>query len=118
MKHFETNLEIEEEYPKLVRDKIPELIKKWKGRTPETRFLQEDREYEAFLFKKLIEEANELVSTNDEEHLKEEIVDVMEVLDEILKLQKISLEEIRSGQEEKREERGGFQKRILILEKV
>ncbi len=65
-----------------------------------------------------MEEANELVNADNEDHLKEEIVDVMEVLDEIMKLSGISLDEVRSGQEEKRRERGGFRKRILMLNKL
>jgi len=65
-----------------------------------------------------LEEANELVNADNEDHLKEEIVDVMEVLDEIMKLSGISLDEVRSGQEEKRRERGGFRKRILMLNKL
>jgi predicted house-cleaning noncanonical NTP pyrophosphatase (MazG superfamily) len=42
-KHFETDLKIENEYPKLVRDNIPEIVEKLKGKRVKTRILEDDK---------------------------------------------------------------------------
>ncbi len=60
--HFETNLKKENDYPKLVRDKIPEIIENNENKKVKTRILEDDREYLDFLFKKL-KRANELANT-------------------------------------------------------
>jgi len=116
--HFETNLKKENDYPKLVRDKIPEIIENNENKKVKTRILEDDREYLDFLFKKIEEEANELANTKNEKHLMEELSDVMEIIDEILKVSKLDLEKIREVQRVKNLERGGFKKRILMLEKI
>ncbi|MCQ1535566.1 phosphoribosyl-ATP pyrophosphohydrolase [Methanosarcina sp. KYL-1] len=66
-------------YDKLVRDKIPEIMKT-SNRIPECRTLDEDREYLRYLIKKLQEEALEFT----EDPCVEELADVMEVIDALL----------------------------------
>ncbi|MFA6160495.1 MAG: nucleoside triphosphate pyrophosphohydrolase [Parcubacteria group bacterium] len=117
-KHFKTNLKKENEYPKLVRDNIPEIVEKLKGKEVKTRILENDEEYSKFLLHKVEEEANELANTTDKEHLIEEISDVKELLDTILEFNKLDWETVKKVQKEKAEKRGGFGKRILMLEKV
>ena len=51
LKH--TNLEIENEYPKLVRDRIPEIIKEREGVGIKSRMLEDDAEFLKYLLKKL-----------------------------------------------------------------
>jgi predicted house-cleaning noncanonical NTP pyrophosphatase (MazG superfamily) len=116
--HFETNLEKENEYPKLVRDNIPEIVSERSGKEVKTRILEKDEEYLEFLLKKIVEEATELANAKGKEHLAEEIADVSELLDAILELNGLDWEAIKKIQKEKAEERGGFKKRILMLEKV
>ena len=117
-KHFETNLEKENEYPKLVRDNIPEVVGKLTGKEVKTRILEDDGEYAKFLMKKVEEEAHELANAKDKEHVTEEIADVLELIDTILNFNGLDIETVRKVQKEKAEKRGGFKKRILMLEKV
>jgi predicted house-cleaning noncanonical NTP pyrophosphatase (MazG superfamily) len=116
-KHFETNLKKENEYPKLVRDKIPEVIEKRTGKKPEIRIMKV-AECKKYLLKKVEEEAHELANAKDRRHVVEEIADVMEVIDTILALNKLELKTVRKVQKEKFKERGGFRKKILMLGKV
>jgi len=51
-KHFNTNLKKENEYPKLVRDRIPEIIKERTGKETKMRIM-EDEEYLEFLLIKV-----------------------------------------------------------------
>ncbi|MBU2028320.1 nucleoside triphosphate pyrophosphohydrolase [Patescibacteria group bacterium] len=106
-----------DEYPKLIRDGIPEIIEKEKGRKPETRTLDEG-EFKMYLLKKMAEEAAELQEAEDKEHLEEELADVLELLGEILEVNGLNLGEIQKIQKEKAEKRGGFKKRILMLNNV
>ncbi|EKE20779.1 MAG: hypothetical protein ACD_7C00489G0010 [uncultured bacterium] len=117
-KHFETNLDKENEYPKLVRDKIPEVVKENSGKIIKTRILEDDEEYSQFLMKKVEEEAHELANAEDKEHVMEEVADVLELIDAILEFNGADLETVRKVQKEKAEKRGGFKKRLLMLEKV
>jgi predicted house-cleaning noncanonical NTP pyrophosphatase (MazG superfamily) len=116
-KHFETSLEKENEYPKLVRDKIPEVVQGKTGKEVKTRIM-EDEEYRKYLLKKVEEEAHELANAEDIEHIIEELADVMELIDTILEVNGLDLETIRKAQKAKAEIRGGFKGKVLMLEKV
>ncbi len=95
-------------YDKLVRDKIPEIIKS-SNRTPEYKILEEDQEYLRYLIKKLHEEVLEFT----ENPCVEELADVREVIDALSSIREF--ENIMSVQDRKKEERGGFAKRILLV---
>ncbi len=70
-------------FNKLVRDKIPEIIAK-QGKTVTFRALRGE-ELKQALKDKLIEETQELINAKSEEELIEEIADVLEVLDWIIR---------------------------------
>jgi predicted house-cleaning noncanonical NTP pyrophosphatase (MazG superfamily) len=108
------------EYPKLVRDLIPEIIKQNEGVEPKTRILEDDAEYLDALAKKIVEEAAELQSSLKEVdgNFEEKLADIFEVIYAILKLKNKSIEDVIPIHEEKRKKRGGFDKRILMLEKA
>ena len=116
--HTKTNLPIEDQYPKLVRDKIPEIVEEKTGEKVKTRIMEKDEEYREYLLRKVVEEASELERAETKEHRAEEIADIMELVDTILGLDDLDLETIYKIQTRKREERGGFKKRILMLEGV
>ncbi|MFA5994659.1 MAG: nucleoside triphosphate pyrophosphohydrolase [Parcubacteria group bacterium] len=116
--HFETNLAKENEYPKLDRDRVPEIIKEKTGKEAKTRILTDDVEYLEFLLKKMEEEAYELAHAEGRYHLAEEMADVLEVMDALLEINGLSWEEIKKIKQEKAKKRGGFKKRILMLEKA
>lgn len=102
-------------YPKLIRDRIPEIIKTNSGRTPEIQPLADDAAFLKYLLLKIVEEANEVALAADDESLIEELADVEEAIDALLALKNISREAVRSAQTAKRERRGGFAKRLLLL---
>lgn len=93
-------------YNKLVRDKIPEILDA-KGVSYEKRIATDD-EYRFELIKKLQEEAEEFVVDSTAE----ELADVIEVIEALKKLSEFS--DVETVRLEKREERGGFDKRIIL----
>lgn len=97
---------------KLVRDKIPEHIKA-NGGEYEVRVMEEE-EFEEELRKKLIEEAKELAET-DKEGLANEMADVLELLKSLAGFYKIDFSLVEKEQSEKKEKRGGFEKRLFLV---
>lgn len=98
-------------YNKLVRDRIPEIIES-RGATAATRVLAEEEVIPALL-DKLFEEAQELRAAKAEGRA-EELADVLEVLKSLAEALRLSWADIEVTQEQKRAERGGFQKRIFL----
>ncbi len=94
------------EYEKLVRDRIPEILD-GKG-VPYEQRIAGDAEYRTELIKKLVEEADEF----QEEGSIEELADVLEVIDALRTLPEYA--EVSAVQDRKREERGGFLKRLIL----
>ncbi len=99
------------QYNKLVRDKIPEIIKS-KGKIPVVRFAG-DSEYFEKLKQKLLEETSEFLEKEKEEELAD-ILEAVYAICDYKKIKKSSLEKLRK---KKAIERGAFKKRI-ILEKT
>lgn len=97
-------------YDKLVRDKIPEIIKN-DGKIAVTRILN-DEEFKVYLEKKLDEEVAEF----HESKSIYEIADILDVLTALGRVYGYSLESIFVARLEKLAERGGFHKQILLEE--
>ena len=102
---------MEKVFNKLVRDNIPNIIDN-NGEVAVTRVL-DDEEYKKELYKKLLEEANEVINSTEEETL-EELADVLEILSSIASLNNKFIEDIIEIARMKREKRGGFQKRLFL----
>ena len=101
------------EYNKLIRDKIPEIIVA-DDKKANTRVLSAE-EYKSELLKKLLEEAAEVLEVKEnKKDMTKEIGDVMEVMDSIVKEYDLDVEEIIMLKEKRREERGGFDKRLFL----
>ncbi len=96
------------EYDKLVRDKIPKIIKS-SGKDCDTEILR-DENYTKYLYKKLDEEVNEFL----EDDTLEELADIMEVIHGILILKNYTFEELEETRLYKLRERGGFGKKVLL----
>lgn len=93
-------------YNKLVRDKIPEVLDS-KGVFYEKR-MASDEEYKKELLKKLMEEVQEFSEAGDIE----ELADVIEVVEALKKLPEYSA--VEQIQQDKREEKGGFDMKIIL----
>lgn len=95
---------------KLVRDKIPDIIKS-AGKQAVTRVLT-DEEYLVELDRKLSEECVEYQADKS----LEEMADVLEVLYAIAAARGYSVEELERVRAEKSEKRGGFADKIFLEE--
>lgn len=95
-------------YNKLVRDKIPEIIKK-NGQKPITRILN-DAEYLQELTVKLREETDEFAA----EPSLEELADIQEVVLGLLEVLGASVESLEKIRTDKASKRGVFKKRIFL----
>jgi predicted house-cleaning noncanonical NTP pyrophosphatase (MazG superfamily) len=95
-------------HKKLVRDKIPEIIRK-SGKEPVTRVLDE-KEYLAELVKKLKEEVAEF----EADHSIEELADIKEVVIAIRDALNIRAGELEDVRREKAAKNGRFKNRIYL----
>lgn len=103
------------EYNKLVRDKIPSVIKR-KGESVEVVRLKGDALLSA-LRQKLVEEAFEALDAKSFDELIGELADVQEVINGICEALPASKEQVNAEQTDKFERRGGF-KQGFMLEKT
>lgn len=98
------------QYNKLVRDRIPEIIES-AGKTCVTAVLS-DEEYIRCLDAKLDEELSEY---HKDQNI-EELADLIEVIRAAAVARGYTLEELERVRTEKAAERGGFEKRIFLME--
>lgn len=96
------------ELPKLVRDRIPEIIRD-DGEEPVTEAL-DDAEIVPFLQQKVVEEAREFAKDGDIE----ELADLLEVIHRCLELEGATMDEVERMRKEKKQERGGFDRNMVL----
>jgi predicted house-cleaning noncanonical NTP pyrophosphatase (MazG superfamily) len=99
------------DYHKLVRDGIPRIIEADGGQAV-IRVLDQAG-YLAALRTKLVEEAEEARAAPDRE-LRSELADVLEVLRALAAAHGMSWEDVEAEAGRKRDERGGFERRIFL----
>ena len=97
-------------YNKLVRDKLPQLIKE-SGRECDSRILNKEEYYHALL-DKIVEEVEEYRISGNEE----ELADIYEVLDCLVQLKEYEPMHIDYLQLIRREARGSYKDRILLID--
>lgn len=100
------------EFNKLVRDKIPEKIER-NGEEVVTTQLNKDV-FISLLKRKLVEESLEVYDATEKEDMVAELADVMEVIDAIIKEERINRQNILDKKEKKREKVGGFEKGVYL----
>ena len=93
---------------KLVRDRIPEIIRQ-NGGYPQVRSVT-GSELDRLIRAKIVEEAKELLSSGEDE----EIADVLEALEALLVHRSINRAAIEDARLKKRQERGGFEKGFVL----
>lgn len=114
--HTDTDIPVEGRYPKLVRDRIPELVEA-DGKTVDVIRVTDPKQLLGFLLAKVVEESTELSEAEGREHQLEEIADVREVLGKIQALIGVTDEELEEVRASKRSERGGFEDGIVMNSK-
>lgn len=97
-------------YNKLVRDKIPEIIKQ-DGGNPVIHTAS-DKEYWEKLKQKFQEEVDEFSKSESEE----ELADILEVIYAICESIRIDKEKLEKIRQKKHEQRGGFRNKIVLDE--
>lgn len=93
---------------KLIRDKIPELVKK-EGQVLNYATAENDELYVILLKNKLIEEVQEFINSGDIL----ELVDVETVLQTLLKVAKVPEEKFKAAYAAKLETNGAFDKKLI-----
>ena len=99
-------------YNKLIRDKIPEIIKK-DNAVPKISELN-DKEFKIALKEKLVEEAKELLEAKTDEEILNELSDVLQLIESIALNNNQSIAQVEKQKEKKKQERGGFDKKLFI----
>lgn len=97
-------------YNKLIRDKIPEIIKSRGGSA--ITHIAGNEEYRTKLKEKLQEEVTEFLAAEN----MEEMADIIEVIDAICVVWGFDKEALLNVKEKKKADRGGFEKRIILEE--
>ena len=97
-------------FNKLVRDKIPDIIKEKDNKTCTTEILDDDKYLEE-LNRKLQEELKEYLESGEVE----ELADLEEVLRAILKAKKVDYNNFEKIRKDKVEKRGAFDKKIFLI---
>lgn len=95
-------------FSKLVRDKIPEIIRS-KGREPVSH-VATDQEYHEKLNQKLQEEVNEYLHGEKAE----ELADILEVVEALAIEKNVTMEELAVIKKKKFDDRGGFAGKIIL----
>ena len=103
---------MEQVFNKLVRDNIPNIIES-NGEKAITRILGNE-EYRVELYKKLLEETQEVINSQNTDDILEELADVLEILKSIAELENKNLNDIIEIANQKRLKRGGFSKKIFL----
>ena len=101
-------------YNKLVRDKIPQIIKA-SGKSPTTKILNE-KEYITELRKKSQEELQEYLTAETDQEALEELADLLEIIHALAKVHGSTIEEVDKIRVEKAEKRGGFTDKVFLIE--
>ena len=98
-------------YDKLVRDKIPAIIRAT-GRDCVVETL-DDEQFDRALRTKLVEEARETAAALSDDLLAD-VADVLEVVDALCAAHGLDPATVRAEQDRKRAERGGFASRLHL----
>ena len=103
-----------QKYDKIVRDKIPEIIEA-EGKKCKLHFA---RGIDAcvYLVDKIKEEADELLQVINYHSSLDELADLQEVIVALAEKQGWTMKQVEERRLIKREERGGFDKNIILIE--
>jgi predicted house-cleaning noncanonical NTP pyrophosphatase (MazG superfamily) len=100
-------------YNKLVRDNIPQIIKR-KGKKFSAKVLNGE-DYIKYLRLKAYEELDEYCAAETNEEAVEELADLLEVIWTLAKHHGSSIEEVEAVKKDKAEKCGGFIQKVFLL---
>jgi predicted house-cleaning noncanonical NTP pyrophosphatase (MazG superfamily) len=100
-------------YNKLIRDKVPANITK-AGASYSIKILNA-KDFERELIKKVGEEASGLLKAKNKKEIIGELADVLDVIEEIIRIKKIKPTQIIKQQKINSKHKGGFNKRIFLF---
>lgn len=100
------------EHNKLIRDNIPAIISK-AGKQYKIHKLNE-HQYQEELKKKLVEEAREVVGANNRNEIIEELADVLEIYEALIRTYDLDESDIKSIKDKKAKKNGKFDKKIFL----
>ncbi|WP_087972053.1 nucleoside triphosphate pyrophosphohydrolase [Oceanobacillus rekensis] len=102
-------------YNKLVRDRIPEIIEN-SGKDCKTDTLNQDR-YILELKKKVLEEVEEYQRAATKEDALEELADLLELINTLVKdVHGSSMEELEKIRLDNAEQRGSYEEKVFLIE--
>lgn len=102
------------QFGKLVRDRVAERIAKGGERVEA--YVASRIELDAFLRRKLVEEALEVLRAESQAELREELADVLEVLESLAELGGTTMADVSVIAQRKREGSGGFRHGVVLVE--
>lgn len=100
-------------YNKLIRDNIPEKIRRNGGDYKINKLGR--KAFEIELLKKVGEEASGLVASKSKEELVSELADIVAMIEEIKKVKHISSKQISKALKENFNRKGGFNKKLFLV---
>lgn len=103
----------ENDLPKLVRDNIPEIIRK-SGRKVKFRKCKNQEELLLLLGQKLIEESKEFVQNQRIE----ELADILEIIHSVIDLFGISIDKLYEIRMNKKQINGGYEEGIILISTI
>jgi len=101
-------------YNKLVRDKIPDIIRN-DNKKFTTKILDE-KQYTIELKKKLKEELEEYLLASDDFEALGELADILELIRTLSETHGENFAKVEQVRQEKAKKRGGFKERIFLIE--
>jgi len=101
-------------YNKLIRDNIPDIIQA-AGKSCKVRTL-DTADFDVELRRKLEEETRELKSARTQQQLIEELADIEEIVQALLKLHGSDKKQLERTRQKKAAENGAFKKRLFLVE--
>ncbi len=100
-------------YDKLIRDKIPEIIRETSQKYKTA--VYDNEGYRQALLQKLVEETEEVRAAQNQKEIIDEIADLYEVINAILIFYSIDPGKVIEEQGRKKHERGAFNNRTKLL---
>ena len=101
-------------YNKLVRDRIPDIIRET-GKKISTKILDRE-EYLKALQKKGYEELEEYINAKNNDEALEELADLLEILHAFAEYHGASIEMVEEIRRQKAEKKGGFNEKVFLIE--